>query len=94
MLTLFLRREHQYDEALGYMNELSTKYPRNHLFLTEVANLQRAAGRLPEAEAAYRKVWQNGREGKYGTLHYELAAWGLGELLRSEKNLAGSGCRL
>src|SRR6202790_487416 len=90
VLTLFLRREHQYDEALGYMNELSTKYPRNHLFLTEVANLQRAAGRLPEAEAVYRKVWQNGLEGKYGNLHYELAAWGLGELLRSEKNLAGA----
>jgi hypothetical protein len=72
------------------MNELSEKYPRNHLFLTEVANLQRAADRLPEAEAAYRKVWQNGREGKYGNLHYELAAWGLGELLRSEKNLAGA----
>jgi tetratricopeptide (TPR) repeat protein len=90
VLTLFLRREHQYDEALGYMNDLSAKYPRNHLFLTEVANLQRAAGRLDEAEAAYRKVWQNGREGKYGTLHYELAAWGLGELLRSKKDLAGA----
>jgi tetratricopeptide (TPR) repeat protein len=90
VLTLFLRRERQYDEALGYMNDLSVKYPGNHLFPTEVANLQRAAGRLPEAEAVYRKVWQNGREGKYGALHYELAAWGLGELLRSEKNLAGA----
>jgi tetratricopeptide (TPR) repeat protein len=90
VLTLFLRREHLYDEALGYMNELSARYPRNHLFLTEVANLQRSSGRLQEAEATYRKVWQNGREGKYGTLHYELAAWGLGELLRSEKNLAAA----
>ena len=90
VLTLFLRREHQYDEALGYMNELAAKYPRNHLFLTEVANLQRAAGHLQEAEATYRKVWQNGREGKYGSLHYEMAAWGLGELLRSQKDLAGA----
>ena len=90
VLSLFLRREHQYDEAIGYMNELSVKYPKNHLFLTEVANLQRAAGRLDEAETAYRKVWQNGREGKYGTLHYELAAWGLGELLRSKKDLVGA----
>ena len=90
VLTLFLRREHQYDEALGYMNELAVKYPRNHLFLTEVANLQRAAGRLDEAEAVYRKAWQNGREGKYGTLHYEMAAWGLGELLRSKKDIAGA----
>jgi tetratricopeptide (TPR) repeat protein len=90
VLTLFLRREHQYDEALGYMRDLSSRYPHNHLFPTEVANLDRAAGRLPEAEAMYRHVWQNGREGKYGTLHYELAAWGLGELLRSKKDLAGA----
>ena len=90
VLTLFLRREHQYGEALGYMNDLSAKYPRNHLFLTEVANLQRASGNLPEAEATYRKVWQNGRDGKYGNLHYELAAWGLGELLRSKKDLLGA----
>ena len=90
MLTLFLRREHKYDEALGYMEELSAKYPKNHLFPTELANLLRSAGRLPEAESMYRKVWQNGRDGKYGNLHYEMAAWGLGELLRSKKDLAGA----
>jgi tetratricopeptide (TPR) repeat protein len=90
VLTLFLRREHQYDEALGYMQDLTAKYPHNHLFPTEVANLLRAADRLPEAEAEYRKVWQNGREGKYGNLHYELAAWGLGELLRTKKDVNGA----
>jgi tetratricopeptide (TPR) repeat protein len=90
LLSLFLRREHHYDEALGYMQELSSKYPNNHLFPTEVANLLRSAGRLEESEAAYRKVWQNGREGKYRNLHYEMAAWGLGELLRSKKDLAGA----
>jgi len=87
VLTLFLRRERHYDEALGYMQDLTAKFPKNHLFLTEIANLQRASGDLPAAEATYRRVWQNGREGKYGTLHYELAAWGLGELLRSKKDL-------
>jgi tetratricopeptide (TPR) repeat protein len=90
VISLFLRREHKYDEAIGYMQELSTRYTGNHLFPTEVANLQRDAGRLDEAEADYRKVWQNGREGKYGKLHYEMAAWGLGELLRSKKDLAGA----
>ena len=90
ILSLFLRREHRYDEALGYMQELSSKYPNNHLFPTEVANLLRSAGRLEDAEAAYRKVWQNGREGKYHNLHYEMAAWGLGDLLRSKKDLAGA----
>jgi tetratricopeptide (TPR) repeat protein len=87
VLTLFLRREHQYGEAIGYMQDLAARYPRNHLFPTEVANLLRAEGRLDESEAMYRKVWQTGREGKYGTLHYEMAAWGLGELLRSKKDL-------
>lgn len=87
VLTLFLRREHQYDEALGYMKDLSATYPKNYLFPTEIANLQRASGDLPAAEATYRKVWQNGRQGKYGNLHYELAAWGLGELLRSKKDM-------
>ena len=90
VITLFLRREHQYDEALGYMRDLTAKYPHNYLFPTEVANLLRAAGQLDEAEAEYRKIWQNGREGKYGNLHYELAAWGLGELLRSKKDLAAA----
>jgi tetratricopeptide (TPR) repeat protein len=90
ILSLFLRRDHQYDEARGYMQELAARYPKNHLFPTEVANLQRASGHLDEAEATYREVWQNGREGKYGTLHYEMAAWGLGELLRSKKDLAGA----
>ncbi len=90
VLSLFLRREHKYDEALGYLQELADRYPHNHLFPTEVANLLRASGRLQESEAMYRKVWQNGREGKYDKLHYEVAAWGLGELLRSEKNIAGA----
>jgi len=90
VLTLFLRREHLYDEALGYMQDLTAKYPKNHLFPTEVANLLRAEGKLSEAEAVYRKTWQNGREGKYGNLHYEMAAWGLGDLLRTKKDLAGA----
>jgi tetratricopeptide (TPR) repeat protein len=90
LISLFLRREHQYDEALGYVRDLSARYPKNHLFPTEVANLLRASGQLDEAEAMYRKVWQNGQEGKYGRLHYEMAAWGLGNLLRSKKDLAGA----
>src|SRR5580693_236436 len=90
VLSLFLRREHRYDESRVLMHELGTRYPRNYLFLVEEANLFRASGHVQEAAADYRRVWQNGREGKYGTLHYELAAWGLGELLRSQKDYAGA----
>jgi tetratricopeptide (TPR) repeat protein len=90
VLSLFLRREHRYDEARELMHELSERYPRNYLFPVEEANLLRASGHTSEAEAAYRKVWQNGREGKYDKLHYEIAAWGLGELLRNQKEYSGA----
>ncbi len=88
VLSLFLRREHRYDEARGFMRNLAERYPRNYLFPLEEANLLRAGGHGSEAADAYRKVWQSGREGKYGNLHYEIAAWGLGELLRSQKDYA------
>jgi len=90
VLSVFLRREHRYDEARVLMHGLAGRYPGNYLFLLEEANLLRASGRVQEAAAGYRKVWQNGREGKYGNLRYELAAWGLGELLRSQKDYAGA----
>jgi hypothetical protein len=90
VLSLFLRREHRYDEARVFMHDLGGRYPRNYLFPLEEANLLRAGGHASEAAAAYRKVWQSGREGKYGNLHYEIAAWGLGELLRNQKDYAGA----
>lgn len=88
VLSLFLRREHRFDEARASMHDLAGRYPRNYLFPLEEANLLRAGGHKQDAAVGYRKVWQNGREGKYGNLHYEIAAWGLGELERSQKNYA------
>ena len=88
VVSLFLRRERRFDEARANMHDLAERYPRNYLFPLEEANLLRASGHNSEAAAAYRKVLQNGREGKYGNLHYEIAAWGLGELLRTQKECA------
>jgi hypothetical protein len=90
VMSLFLRREHRYDEARAIMHDLAGRYPGNYLFPLEEANLLRAGGHAQEAAAAYRRVWQNGREGKYGNLHYEMSAWGLGELLRNQKDYAGA----
>jgi len=84
---VFLRREHRYGEALQIARVIGPRFPRNYLLPLEEANLLRASGKSGEAQAEeqYRRVWQNGREGKYGSLHYEIAALGLGDLLRSEK---------
>jgi len=85
VLMVFLRREHRYGEALQIAGAIAPRFPRNYLLPLEEANLLRVSGKNDEAEKQYRWVWQNGREGKYGNLHYEIAALGLGDLLRSEK---------
>jgi tetratricopeptide (TPR) repeat protein len=85
VLMVFLRREHRYSEALQIAGAIGPRFPRNYLLPLEEANLLRASGKNGEAEEQYRRVWRNGREEKYGTLHYEIAALGLGDLLRSEK---------
>ena len=90
VLVVFLRREKQYDEALQILRSLEPEYPRNVLFALEDGNLLRAKGQNTQAEAVYRRVWQDGREGKYAGLNYEIAAVALGDLLRSEKNYNGA----
>jgi hypothetical protein len=85
ILMVFLRREHRDAEALQIAATISPRFPRNYLLPLEEANLLRTSGKSDEAEVQYRRVWQNGREGKYGNLHYEIAAIGLGDMLRSEK---------
>jgi len=88
LLVLFLRREGQYDEALRVERSLIPRYPQDVLMALEEGNLLRAAGRKEEAEAVYRKVWQSGKEGRYGSLHYEISALNLGDMLRGEKDFA------
>jgi tetratricopeptide (TPR) repeat protein len=85
VLMVFLRREHRYGDALQIASAIGPRFPGNYLFPLEEANLLRASAKNDEAELQYRQVWKNGREGQYGALHYEIAAIGLGDLLRSEK---------
>ncbi len=90
LLVLFLRREHRYEEALPIARGLIQSYPHDVLMALEEGNLLRADGHDQEAAAVYRRVWQEGREGRYDSLHYEIAALSLGDLLRSQKDYAGA----
>lgn len=83
-LSLFLRREQRYSEALELVGRASREYPRNFLLVIEYAHLLNAAGHGREAIAQYRLALENGREGKYSTFQPELAAWGLGVSLRGQ----------
>ena len=90
ILVVFLRREGNYDESLRILRSLIPQYPHNVLFAVEEGNLLRAKGQKGEAEAVYRRVWQEGRSGKFAGLNYEISAVALGDLLRSEKNYSGA----
>jgi Tetratricopeptide repeat len=90
-LILFLRRERRYDEALGSVRILMGSHPRNFLYSLEEANILKDAGRTAEAVAHYRKVLATADNGDvYYHPHVELAAFGLGEALRSERDFAGA----
>jgi tetratricopeptide (TPR) repeat protein len=90
LLVVFLRRERRFDEALQILKTLELPYPHNVLFALEDGNLLRAKSQDREAEAVYRRVWQDGRNGRYSGLHYEVAATALGDLLRAQKNFAAA----
>ncbi|MBV9181026.1 MAG: hypothetical protein JO356_06930 [Acidobacteria bacterium] len=90
VLMVFLRRERRYQEALTIVRSLEPQYPHNVLFALEEGNLLRASADNTDAEAVYRRIWQDGRSGKYSSRHYEGAAVALGDLLRSEKDYAGA----
>jgi tetratricopeptide (TPR) repeat protein len=86
LLIVFLRREKKFDESLGILRGLEPQYPHNVLFAVEEGNLVREKGEWRQAEAVYRRVWQDGRSGKYSGLNYEISAVALGDLMRREKN--------
>jgi tetratricopeptide (TPR) repeat protein len=90
VLALFLRREHRYQESLQLIRGLAAAYPRNLLFALEEGNLLRAQGHKTEAAGVYKRVFDAGREGHYPSLHYELAALSLGDVLSSQKDYRGA----
>jgi tetratricopeptide (TPR) repeat protein len=89
-LLLFLRREHRYDDALTLLRGLIPEYPQNVLFALEEGSLLRSLNKDDDAGNVYRKIWQDGRNGKYPGLHYETAALYLGDVLRIHKDYTGA----
>jgi tetratricopeptide (TPR) repeat protein len=85
ILTLFLRREQRYQEALEVVRALTASHPRNFLFALEEANILKDSGKGPESIAAYRKVLDAAKAGAFHDPHLELAYWGLGEALRGQR---------
>lgn len=84
-LSLFLRREQKYPEALDLVSGLVKDHPKNFLYALELANLLNAAGHGTEAIAAYRRMLEGEKQGLYPDARMEMVSYGLGEALRGQR---------
>jgi len=89
VITLFLRREGKYKEAIQVVRGLEAQYPRNYLFRLEEANLRKDDGEGMAAVEAYRAVLADAaRPGYFADARLELADFGMGDALRGQRHYA------
>lgn len=88
-LSLFLRHDARYDEALAVEQTLVKHYPRDFLFRLEAANITKDKGHGPEAIASYNAVIADGqRQNLFVNPRLQLAYFGLADTLRGQNRLA------
>ncbi|MHB8302416.1 MAG: tetratricopeptide repeat protein [Acidobacteriaceae bacterium] len=89
-LSIFLRRDAKYGEAIQVIDGLHQQYPRNFLFSLEQANLLKDAGKGMAAIAAYQDLLTVASKpgGYYADPHLEMAYYGLGEAARGQRQIA------
>ena len=87
-LSLFLRHDGHYAEALQVERSLTTQYPHDYLFALEVANLLKDEGHGYEAIAAYKQVLADAQKpGYFIDPRLQLAWFGLAETQRGYNQL-------
>ncbi len=87
-LSLFLRHDGRYPEALAVEHRLATEYPRDYLFRLEEANLTKDKGDGPGAIMAYRAVLADARKpGFFVDPRLQLAWFGLADTERGQNNV-------
>jgi hypothetical protein len=86
VISLFLRRESKYKEAIEVVRGLKAQYPRDFLFCLEEANLRKDAGEGMAAVDAYRELLADAEKPDYfASARLELAYFGLGDALRGQR---------
>jgi tetratricopeptide (TPR) repeat protein len=85
-MSLFLRREAKYQQALAITRTLKAQYPHDYLFCLEEANLSKDAGEGMKAVDLYRQLVSEAKQpGYFASAHLELAYFGLGDSLRGQR---------
>lgn len=87
-LSLFLRHDGRYPEAIAVERGLAEDYPHDYLFHLEVANLTKDAGDGPGAIALYKQVIVDGHKpGYFFAPRLHMAYFGLADTQRGQNDL-------
>jgi tetratricopeptide (TPR) repeat protein len=89
VITLFLRREGHYKDAIQVVLSLKNQFPRDYLFALEEANLRKDDGEGMAAVGSYREILENAaKPGYYASTRLELTYFGLGDALRGQRHFS------
>jgi len=88
-LSLFLRHDARYPEALAVQRGLAQQYPHDFLFRLEEANLTKDAGNGPAAIALYKSVLADAQKpGFFNEPRLHMAFFGLADTQRGQNQIA------
>jgi tetratricopeptide (TPR) repeat protein len=88
-LSLFLRHDGRYPEAIVVQKGLADQYAHDFLFRLEVGNLTKDSGNGPGAIAIYREILADAKKTAYFVdPHLHMAYWGLADTQRGQNQIA------
>ena len=88
-LSLFLRHDRRYPEALAVQHGLAEQFPHDYLFRIEEANLTKDEGHGPEAIAVYKTVLADAaKPGYFIDPRLQMAYFGLADTQRGQNLIA------
>jgi hypothetical protein len=87
-LSLFLRHDARYAEAIVVQKGLADQFPRDFLFRIEVGNLTKDSGNGPGAIAIYREILADAKKpGYFIEPRLHMAYWGLADTQRGQNQV-------
>lgn len=88
-LSLFLRHDARYPEALAVQRGLAQEFPRDYLFRLEEANLTKDKGDGPGAIAAYKRLLEDARKPDFFIdPRLQMTYFGLADTQRGQNQIA------
>jgi tetratricopeptide (TPR) repeat protein len=89
VMSLFLRHDARYPEALVVQHGLAAQFPHNYLYRLEEANLTKDEGNGPAAIALYKVVLSDGaRPGYFIDPRLQMAWFGLADTQRGQNDVS------